>query len=182
MSTKDHILDVAESLFNELGYTAVGVDLIRDKAQVSKTSMYRHFGSKSKLIEAVLIRRHQRFKRELDGVINAENGEGEKLNAILDWHFNWFKSKSFRGCMFMHGLAEFKGHDEQLAQRALEHKAWLKATILSIFAQGKANREARAEVIMAFLEGMIVRAEFGEAVGYEKIYRCGAHSLASMAL
>ncbi|WP_374058095.1 TetR/AcrR family transcriptional regulator [Candidatus Pantoea persica] len=39
-------LNTAESLFNANGYTAVGVDLIRNTAGVSKTSMYRHFGSK----------------------------------------------------------------------------------------------------------------------------------------
>lgn len=181
MSTKDRILDVAESLFNELGYTAVGVDLIRDKAQVSKTSMYRHFGSKSKLIDAILIRRHQRFEKELGEAVDSAHGEKDKLDAILNWHFNWFKSTTFQGCMFMHGLAEFKGHDEQLAQRAQEHKVWLKQMILSIFGQNASHREASAEAIMALLEGMIIRAEFGKAVGYEDIYRHSAHLLASTA-
>ncbi|UXI04477.1 TetR/AcrR family transcriptional regulator [Photobacterium sp. TY1-4] len=179
MSKKTHILDVAEALFNELGYTAVGVDLIRDKAEVSKTSMYRHFGSKSKLIEAVLVRRHQRFEDELNAVVSAATDPTSRLNAILDWHFAWFRAVNFKGCMFMHALAEFKGHDETLADQALRHKAWLKSLLFSTFEPGEPGAEAKTEALMTFLEGMIVRAEFGEVTGYEEIYRLGVKALAA---
>ncbi|UTV30797.1 TetR/AcrR family transcriptional regulator [Photobacterium atrarenae] len=178
MSKKEHILNVAEGLFNQLGYTAVGVDLIRDKAEVSKTSMYRHFGSKNKLIEAVLIRRHQRFEEELNAVVSAATDTDSRLNAILDWHFSWFRAVNFKGCMFMHALAEFRGHDEALAQQALKHKAWLKSLLFSTFEPGEPGAEAKTEAIMTFLEGMIIRAEFGEVSGYEEIYRLGARALA----
>ena len=85
MSKKDLILDVAESLFNQFGYTAVGVDMIRDEAAVSKTSMYRHFGSKTKLIEAVLERRHQRFESSLEAALSSTSGLQNQLDALLDW-------------------------------------------------------------------------------------------------
>lgn len=77
MTKKEYILDIAEDLFNDFGYTSVGVDLIRDKAGVSKTSMYRYFGSKNKLIEAVLARRHQRFADGLNAAVSsAKDMEG----------------------------------------------------------------------------------------------------------
>ncbi|MGY3865249.1 TetR/AcrR family transcriptional regulator [Aeromonas bivalvium] len=179
ISKKEHILNVAGELFNEFGYTAVGVDLIRDKAEVSKTSMYRHFGSKSDLIEAVLVRRHQRFEDELNAVVAGEAGRVSRLNAILDWHFDWFRAVNFKGCMFMHAIAEFKGHDESLARLAVQHKMWLKSLLLSIFEPGERGVEAKGEAIMTFLEGMIIRAEFGEVTGYEEIYRLGAQVLAA---
>ncbi|UXI03379.1 TetR/AcrR family transcriptional regulator [Photobacterium sp. TY1-4] len=178
MSKKTHILDVAEQLFNELGYTAVGVDLIRDRAEVSKTSMYRHFGSKHKLIEAVLMRRHQRFEEALKGQVAAANDSLGRLDAILDWHFDWFKASHFKGCMFMHALAEFKGHDQTLADQALSHKAWLKSLVLTVFEAGETETAVRAESLMTFLEGMIVRAEFGDISGQEIVYRQGARALA----
>ncbi len=157
MNKKEHILDVAEALFNKFGYTAVGVDLIRDKAEVSKTSMYRHFGSKNKLIERVLMRRHQRFEEELNAVVSAAAGHENRLDAILDWHFAWFRAVNFKGCMFMHALAEFKGQDDVIAQQALQHKAWLKSLLFSVFEPGQKDVEAKTEVIMTFLEGMIIR-------------------------
>ncbi|AOM41032.1 TetR/AcrR family transcriptional regulator [Xenorhabdus hominickii] len=177
MSKKEHILDIAELLFNEFGYNTVGVDLIRDKANVSKTSMYRYFGSKNKLIESLLIRRHKRFQEELSRAVNTTEGAENKLNAILDWHFSWFQSPDFKGCLFMHALAEFKGHDEIIVQQAQQHKTWLKSLLASIFPANHNDAEIKTEMLMTFIEGMIVRAEFGGIVGCEHIYRMGAKAL-----
>ncbi|PHM73483.1 TetR/AcrR family transcriptional regulator [Xenorhabdus kozodoii] len=177
INKKEHILDIAESLFNEFGYNAVGVDLIRDEASVSKTSMYRYFGSKNKLIESLLIRRHKKFEESLNSTISAPVGTESKLNAILDWHFSWFQSANFKGCMFMHALAEFKGHDEAIAKQAQQHKTWLKSLLLSIFPPNQRDAETKAEVLITFIEGMVVRAEFGEVTGHEQIYRMGAKAL-----
>ena len=178
MSIKEHILDVAESLFNELGYIAVGVDLIRDQAQVSKTSMYRHFGSKNNLIEAVLTRRHQYFEDQLTPIFTSTASVDERVDALLNWHFAWFRSKNFNGCMFMHALAEFKNQDDALALQALQHKAWLKLLLLSLFAPTDPRRADKAEAIITFLEGMIVRAEFGGVIKNEETYRLSIKLLA----
>jgi AcrR family transcriptional regulator len=178
MSKREYILDIAEHLFNEFGYTAVGVDLIRDKAGVSKTSMYRYFGSKNKLIEAVLIRRHQHFSDGLNAAIAMAKGVEEKLDAILSWHFAWFRLAGFKGCMFMHALAEFKGQDEAISEQAMRHKMWLKSLLVSIFEPGQKDVAQKAENMMAFLEGMTIRAEFSDVTEFEETYRQGAKTLA----
>ncbi|MDH6016068.1 transcriptional regulator [Vibrio splendidus] len=166
MSKKDLILDVAESLFNQYGYTAVGVDMIRDEAAVSKTSMYRHFGSKTKLIEAVLERRHQRFESSLEAALSSTSGIQNQLDALLDWHLAWFEQPDFKGCMFMHALAEFKESEDDIAMLSRQHKAWLKSTIYKAVSGGEevdvATLELRSESVMTFIEGLIVRSEFGE--------------------
>ncbi|MCC8378899.1 TetR/AcrR family transcriptional regulator [Xenorhabdus sp. PB30.3] len=171
MSKKEHILDIAESLFNQFGYNSVGVDLIRDQANVSKTSMYRYFGSKNKLIEEVLLRRHQRFQQELTVAASSAEGVENKINAILDWHFSWFATEDFQGCLFMHALAEFKGHDEAIVKQSQQHKAWIKSLLLSIYSTNQGNAESKAEALITFIEGMIIRAEFGEISGQEECYR-----------
>lgn len=182
MSKRDHILDVAEALFNELGYTAVGVDLIRDTAKISKTSMYRYFGSKNNLVEAVLIRRHHRFEDALNIAVTTEKTAEKQLDAILDWHFTWFRTQDFKGCMFMHAVAEFKGHDEKLTACALRHKKWLKSLLLSVFESEPTEKDTKSDMILTFLEGMIIRAEFGDVVGHEPIYRAGAKNLAFLSV
>lgn len=159
MSKKDLILDVAESLFNRLGYTAVGVDMIRDEAGVSKTSMYRHFGSKTKLIESVLARRHQRFEESLEACVAEAHSSQEKLSALLDWHFNWFAQNDFKGCMFMHALAEFKESESEIALLSLQHKTWIKRLLEQVIS-ASSNDDVRSEMMMVFLEGLIVRSEF----------------------
>ncbi|MBJ7539665.1 TetR/AcrR family transcriptional regulator [Marinomonas transparens] len=181
MGTKEHILDTAESLFNTNGYTAVGVDLIRDTAGISKTSMYRHFGSKNKLIQAVLARRHLRFEEELGGAISPEMNMEEKLDALIDWHFQWFSSEDFHGCMFMHAMSEFKALDEVIAAAASMHKKWLKGLIKEIISDAtdciEEQSESKAESIMTFVEGMIIRAEFGDILSFKPLYRSAIQTL-----
>lgn len=154
------ILDIAENLFNTYGYNAVGVDFIRDEAHVSKTSLYKYFGSKDKLIEAVLRRRHQYFEYSLNEVVSDKETKEEKLNAIFNWHFRWFDDDMFNGCMFMTALAEFKFSNPAITAIALEHKIWLKDLIYSTLSADDILREIKAENIMTFLEGLIIRAQF----------------------
>ncbi|MEZ8153379.1 TetR/AcrR family transcriptional regulator [Vibrio splendidus] len=198
MSKKDLILDVAESLFNQYGYTAVGVDMIRDEAAVSKTSMYRHFGAKTKLIEAVLERRHQRFESSLEAALSSTFGLQNQLDALLDWYLAWFEQPDFKGCMFMHALAEFKESEDDIAMLSRQHKVWLKSTIHNVVSGGEevdaATLELRSESVMTFIEGLIVRSEFGEldanldsnpdlgADSKKNAYRKALHSLATLAI
>ncbi|MDC0610035.1 TetR/AcrR family transcriptional regulator [Vibrio sp.] len=180
MSKKEHILDIAERLFNQFGYTAVGVDLIRDEAEVSKTSMYRHFGSKNKLIEAVLDRRHLRFEYSLEKSIDAADSTEDKLDALLEWHFQWFQQDDFKGCMFMHAVAEFKQSDQQITDISIQHKQWLKSLLNSVIANNKEqpkNQPLKVEMAFTFLEGMIIRSEFEHNAALFSEYRKTMHEI-----
>ncbi|WP_087023337.1 TetR/AcrR family transcriptional regulator [Thaumasiovibrio subtropicus] len=158
MDTRMHILDTAESLFNQHGYTAVGVDKIRDEASVSKTSLYRHFGGKEGLIDAVLARRHARMLESMNEAVALAGDTVEaKLTALLDWHLTWFKRDDFYGCMFMHVLGEMKTQSVSNSHQAQQHKMALSALVSDILGD---EYQANTEFVMIFLEGLIVRAEF----------------------
>jgi len=49
---RQQILDAAVSLFTEQGYAATSMDLIAKNADVSKQTVYSHFGSKDELFSA----------------------------------------------------------------------------------------------------------------------------------
>ncbi|KZN34533.1 hypothetical protein N480_21140 [Pseudoalteromonas luteoviolacea S2607] len=171
MKVEQHILDVAEDLFNRNGYTAVGVDLIRDEAKVSKTTIYRHFGDKNGLVEAVLNRRHLRFQDSLELAISEIETRQEKLSAILDWHFEWFSTSHFEGCMFMNALAEFKNRDESISRIALDHKRWLLNLVSRAMGQEPDQTQDKPEVIMTFIEGLIIRAKFENILDNKALYK-----------
>lgn len=161
MNTRTHILNTAESLFNERGYTAVGIDLIRDTAQVSKTTMYRQFQSKQGLIYAVLERRDERFRESIQKAVN-ESPEGiDSVRVIFEWHYQWFGKRDFKGCMFMHALAEFKTSDQDTVQLAKKHKNWLRQLFRDHLPPSEGNKSTAAEFLMTIIEGLIVQAEFG---------------------
>lgn len=56
MSTKNKILDAAESLFAENGFNGTSLREITSKAEVNLAAVNYHFGSKKELIKAVMSR------------------------------------------------------------------------------------------------------------------------------
>ena len=56
MSTKEKILDAAEALFSENGFTDTSLRQITSEAEVNLASVNYHFGSKKELIQQVLER------------------------------------------------------------------------------------------------------------------------------
>jgi AcrR family transcriptional regulator len=55
--TKKKILDAAECLFGEYGYSATSLRHIISKAQVNLASIHYHFGSKQELLDQVIVRK-----------------------------------------------------------------------------------------------------------------------------
>lgn len=71
--TKNRILDAAEVLFAERGFSDTSLRLITGEAEVNLASVNYHFGSKKELIQAVLDRYLVLFMPRLD----------ERLQALL---------------------------------------------------------------------------------------------------
>ncbi|WP_417762623.1 TetR/AcrR family transcriptional regulator [Shewanella sp.] len=61
IDTKTKILDAAEKLFAERGFSETSLRLITSKAEVNLASVNYHFGSKKELIRAVLARYLDQF-------------------------------------------------------------------------------------------------------------------------
>ncbi len=55
-SSRDRILDVAESLFARRGYAGVGMKEVADGASLGKSSVFHHFKSKAELYSAACVR------------------------------------------------------------------------------------------------------------------------------
>jgi AcrR family transcriptional regulator len=54
--SRERILEAAAELFSQKGYAGTGVDELAARAEIAKTAIYYHFGSKEGLVTAVLDR------------------------------------------------------------------------------------------------------------------------------
>ena len=83
--TKTRILDAAEKLFAERGFSETSLRLITSKAEVNLASVNYHFGSKKELIRAVLARYLDVFMPSASNAINELIGRDKKasLDAIF---------------------------------------------------------------------------------------------------
>lgn len=82
-STKRALVDVAEQLFTENGYTATSLDAIVAGADVTKGALYHHFSGKQAVFEAAFERVESRATA---GIVEASDGHRdpwEKAQAGL---------------------------------------------------------------------------------------------------
>lgn len=69
--TRERLMDVAERLFAELGYSNVSTRTIADEASANSAAVHYHFGTKEGLLDAVFRRRLDPLNRERIGRIEA---------------------------------------------------------------------------------------------------------------
>ncbi|MDL4861371.1 TetR/AcrR family transcriptional regulator [Halomonas elongata] len=159
MAKRDDILATATRLFGEHGYHAVGVDRIRDEAEVSKMTLYHHFPGKEALVEAVLEQRHERFMASLNAAVESSSTWETRLRAVFDWHARWFASEDFHGCMFLKATEEYAREPASLLALSRRHKAEVKALVEEIIAAQEGVSAPRlARLVQVTLDGMIVNA------------------------
>ena len=87
VDTKDRILDVAEEIFAEKGYSATSMRTITSRANVNLAAVNYHFGSKAQLYHAVFQRRVAPMNKKriemLDALEQKASGNPLDLEDIL---------------------------------------------------------------------------------------------------
>ena len=156
---RDVILDTALTLFSADGYHSVGVDLIKEQAGVSKTTLYKHFPTKEALIVGVLLKRDELFRNHLMLSIAEKQDCISQIKAIFDWHDQWFRRGEFHGCMFIKASEEFPDNRSNIRCVSKQHKNYIKEMLEEILkASNVKDAELLAAHLLIVLEGMIVNA------------------------
>lgn len=151
------ILDAAERLFYVHGVQAVGIDAVVGEAAVATKTLYAHFGSKDRLVEAYLRRRDGRWldwlRRRVDAI-----GNGNRVLAVFDALGEWFAEPGFSGCAFINVAGELAGN--QTARTiAQEHKTALRALLRQVAEETEVPDPASlSDGLMLLAEGAIVTA------------------------
>ena len=91
---KEHIMDVAVSLFAEKGFEGTSIRDLAHEADVNIAMINYYFGSKEKLFVS-LLEAKARFMREKIDAVQADPSlsELDKINQIIDGYVNRFLSQ-----------------------------------------------------------------------------------------
>jgi len=86
-NTREKILDAAEELFSQNGFSATSVRAITNRAEVNLAALNYHFGSKDGVIDSVFARRIEPLNNErlrlLDEIEEKSTGSNPSLEDIL---------------------------------------------------------------------------------------------------
>ncbi len=122
-SPRDRLIEAATRLFCRYGVNSVGVDEVVAAAGTAKTTLYRLFGSKDGLVEAVLEREGRTWRTWFLAEIDGPGGDAlARLHRIGPALRLWFGRKDFYGCPFINAVGESDKADNRMRSLAIAHK------------------------------------------------------------
>jgi AcrR family transcriptional regulator len=164
-SARQRILDSAYDLFSHRGIRAVGIDEIRERADVAKATLYRHFGSKDELVLAFLDQREQLWTKEwVEREARSRATEAdEQLLAIFDAFDEWFHRDDFEGCSFINVLLEWADRNHAIGKASVLHLANIRAFLTQLATEANLREpETFAHSWHILMKGSIVAAAEGD--------------------
>lgn len=160
---KEALLACAYRLFEVQGFNGTGVDQIAADSGVTKRTLYKHFGSKEGLIEAVLEQHHAELIEMMRAVIFTEEGDYRaQFMRCFDLYRDWFGRSNFAGCIFIKTINEFAGCSPKLSGIAQRSKVTIREILREIAIEGELrDPDLLADQLQLILEGAIVVAQYG---------------------
>ncbi len=104
-STKRALIDVAQDLFTEHGYSATSLDAIVAGAEVTKGALYHHFSGKQALFEAVFERVEENAARTIHSSLTGHDDPWEKALAGLRTALEVVREPAYRRVVIQEGPA-----------------------------------------------------------------------------
>jgi AcrR family transcriptional regulator len=176
---RERLLEAATELFCRKGINAIGVDTIVAKAGVAKSTLYKLFGSKEGLVEAVLRAEGEAWREWFTVAIARASPDARgRLDAIFPVLAQWFRQKRFYGCPFINAVAEHDKTSDRVRRLAIEHKQQVLAYIRALGTEaGARDPERLTHEIALLMDGAIVTAMITRApsaadfakVAYDKL-------------
>lgn len=122
-SARERLIEAASDLFCRYGINAVGVDAVVAEAATAKATLYKTFGSKDRLVEAVLEREGAAWRDWFVGeLLKGEAEPVSRLRRIFPLLESWFAGERFYGCPFINAVGENDKKDDRFRRIALAHK------------------------------------------------------------
>lgn len=157
---RERLIESARVLFCRFGINSVGVDAIVEAAGTAKTTLYKLFGSKDGLVEAVLEREGRIWRSWFLAEIDGPGGSArERLDRIGPALKIWFSREDFFGCPFINAVGEFDKADDRLRALAIAHKTIVLTRLSALCAEARIPEpEQVAHTLGLIIDGAIVMA------------------------
>lgn len=153
---KDHILDVAERVFSDLGYDGASTRTISGEAGVNMAMLNYYFGSKEGLFLSVFDRKINSFKEILQGLGNDENlSTWQKVEKYIDLYAERVVNNNCFQKMLYQELSKIKRGEltDKLTNIMMTNVIELKKILAEGVANGEFKKDIDAEMVIATVYG-----------------------------
>ena len=130
---RDRLLRTATEVFYAKGIHAVGIEEIVDRAQITRSTLYRHFPGKEELVVAYLQTASQLERDAVTGMLTAEQSPADAVRAVARAIVGQIGNPAFRGCAFLNAAAEYPDVDHPVHRAILDHRTWFADLVRTLF-------------------------------------------------
>lgn len=162
---RERILLTAHELFYRNGIRATGIDRVIAEAHVTKTTFYRYFPSKNKLIIEFMQYRHQHWMAWFTQALQRHGNNIDAVPAALN---EWFSTDRFRGCAFINSLVELGGELPEIIEITRRHKQDMTDVIVCLL---PSSQQQDAPALSLAIDGAIIRAQLDPAAALTALQR-----------
>lgn len=160
---RDRIVATADELYYARSIQAVGMDDLRQAAEVSLKRLYSLFPSKESIVLAVLVRRHERWTTGLEAAVDVEKVPEDRVLAVFDYLLDWFDTDSFRGCGFINAFGELGAVSPGVADAARVHKRLFQEYVARLVSDAGGGPELAAQLAILAEGAQTTAAISGES-------------------
>lgn len=93
LENRKFILQAAETVFTQKGYSQASVDEIAEEAQFSKATLYRYFKSKSEIFSAVIFESFQEACDDIHAIQQSQKKASKKVRDLIQGLLSYYKRK-----------------------------------------------------------------------------------------
>lgn len=176
-STREQILDLAQSLTQTRGYNGFSYADIATELGIRKASVHHHFATKADLGKAMLVRYRESFGALLQAIDAKEKNAARKLKRYAQAFAETLKEDN-RMCLCGMLAADFttlpKGVRDGVKAFFDDNETWLEKTLeqgrkqRQLKFEGKAKQAARR--LLSTLEGaMLVARSYQDPVRFDSV-------------
>lgn len=180
-ASREVVLAAAGRLFYARGFTAVGMDELRNESGISLKRLYRLFPSKDVIVEEVLFDWQRMWTAGVTAQVESTQEPRERLLAVYDFLAGWFASEGFRGCAFINSFGEVGGDSGNIANIVRTHKKHFQ-DYLAQLADDAGAPASLAPQLAILAEGAITTAAISASDEPARQARAAAEILVDVAL
>lgn len=160
ISVRERILNTATDLFYRRGVNNVGVDEVVANSGASKMSLYKHFGSKDRLVVAYVRRWDEVWLAWLEEtVVSISPAPRERLLAVFEALERRFEMVGFRGCAYLNCSIELADAGHPAHRVCVEDQETVRAYLQMLASDaGVRNPESLSHQLLMLLNGALLTA------------------------
>jgi AcrR family transcriptional regulator len=162
--TKATIIDAALGLATQIGLEGLSIGALAEVAQMSKSGVFAHFGSREELQISVVREYHARFEQE---VFYPAMDSARGLPRLQALFANWMKRTSVEidsGCIYISGAVEFDDRPgpvrDALASSVATWMAAMRRAVVQSQELDQLQANANPDQILFEIHGLILALHY----------------------